>query len=330
MQDGKTSLESAAQRLVGNSDKPTEQVETPEPEQEVLETEAVLEEDETLEENETEPTVDDTDEEVGDEAEGTPTDEATEAVATDDDTFYNVKVDGEEYEVNLEELTKGYQLEKNYTKKAQALQEERTAMTAAQATVETERGKYLQLTEMAAQAQAQSVMQARDKLTQIDRQTDPIGFMQAQLDVQELEGALQGQVQQYQQAVREREQHQEAERASKVADSKAILAEKIPDLDQTALVAYAKSEGYLDQELANIIDARDIVVLNKARLYDELVANKGTVNAKKKAVVRPKVKSPAPKSKGMVKARQVKEQKSKLKSSGSLKDAAALLKQRIA
>jgi hypothetical protein len=332
MKDNRSALQSAAQRLVGNSDTPTEQTEPLEPEQEVLETEAVLEEETeevTPEENETEPTVDDTEEEVSDEVEETPADETTETEATDDEPFYTVKVDGDEYEVNLEELTKGYQLEKNYTKKTQALQEERTAMTAAQATVETERGKYLQLIEMAAQSQAQGIMQARDKLSQIDRQTDPIGFMQAQIDVQEMEGHLQGQVQQYQQAVQERDNHIAAERTQKVADARVILAEQIPDFDQTAVTNYARSVGYVDAELANVIDARDIVVLNKARLYDELVANKGTVNAKKKAVVRPKVKSPAPKSKGMVKARQVKEQRGKLRSSGSLKDAAALISQRM-
>ena len=252
-------LQSAAARMVATSE---EQPKPNEPEQEVLEEETPearddVEVEETEGEDYEEP-------EVGAEVGDDSTDETEEATEKDtSEPFYSVKVDGEEYEVNLEELQKGYQLEKSYTKKAQAVAEERAAIAEQTQKLEEQRTQYLQATEMVARQQAVGVEAARAKLAQIDRTADPLGFVTTQL------------------------------------------------------------------ELNNIVNARDIVVLNKARLYDELVAGKETVKGKKKAVIRPKVKSPAPKSKQLRSARQVKEQKAQLKSSGSLRDAANLIKTRM-
>jgi hypothetical protein len=70
-----------------------------------------------------------------------PDEDKTEAVETDEETAeeepeesedepeptYKVKVNGEEVEVPLSELTKGYSREQDYTKKTMALAEERKA-----------------------------------------------------------------------------------------------------------------------------------------------------------------------------------------------------------
>ena len=321
-------LQSAAARMVATSE---EQPKPNEPEQEVLEEETPEAQDDVeVEETEGE---DYEEPEVGAEVGDDSTDETEEATEKDtSEPFYSVKVDGEEYEVNLEELQKGYQLEKSYTKKAQAVAEERAAIAEQTQKLEEQRTQYLQATEMVARQQAVGVEAARAKLAQIDRTADPLGFVTTQLEVQELEQGLQTQVQQYQAAIHQREQAMAATRAEQLAHSAQVLQETIPDWGQELqrdVVTFAKTAGYTDAELNNIVNARDIVVLNKARLYDELVAGKETVKGKKKAVIRPKVKSPAPKSKQLRSARQVKEQKAQLKSSGSLRDAANLIKTRM-
>ena len=83
--------------------------------------------------------------------------------------------------------------------------------------------------------------------------------------------------------------------------------------------------GYADSDLSNIVTARDIAVLNKARLYDELVNKKATVKKKRQPIIKKKVKASSPADAQTRKARAVKEQRQKLKRSGSVNDAASAL-----
>jgi hypothetical protein len=66
-------------------------------------------------------------------------------------------------------------------------------------------------------------------------------------------------------------------------------------------------------------------VLNKARLYDELVSKKATVKKKRQPIIKKKVKASSPADAQTRKARAVKEQRQKLKRSGSVNDAASAL-----
>ena len=325
-------IASAAARLLQGSDTPTEEPkaevvpeqESPEPE-EVEATEEVGDITDEVGEEESDPSEEESEEE-GESDEVTP-----EAASGETEDFFTVKVDGEEYEVNQEELIKGYQLEKNYTKKTQALAEEKQAMTQLEAQLSAQRDQFQQANEAIARQQAAGVEQARAHLATLDRTTDPIGFMQAQLDVQELEKGLAQSLQQHEAIQAEKQQAEFERRNAVVAASDKFLTENLEGWADkkseigTAILEYAAKQGYTEQELPNIIDGRDIVVLNKARLYDELVLNKETGMAKKKPVIRPKVKSPAPAGAKTRKARAVKEKRGNLKSSGSIQDAASLI-----
>ena len=63
---------------------------------------------------------------------------------------------------------------------------------------------------------------------------------------------------------------------------------------QKSVIDYAKEQGYDDATLSTISTARDIAMLNKARLYDELVSKKATVKKKRQPVIKKKVKASAP------------------------------------
>jgi len=281
-------------------------------------------------------------EEVADQDDGVdeeyeePDDEGRDADDGDagDEPMYSVKVDGTEYEVNLQELIKGYQLEKNTTKKSQQLSDERKQLQELKQDLEAQRTQYLEYTSTLANQQYAGVEKAKEQLKGIDREDDPIGYLTKQAEIADMERALQGQVEQYQRAQAEQQEQFNAQRQLFMQEQAAILAQKLDDWNDPEksvslrkhIVDYATREGYSAAELANVVDARDIVVLNKARLYDELMAKRGAI-ANKKAPAKPRVqiKSSASPSNSTKKARAVKERRDTLTRTGKPKDAAALM-----
>lgn len=326
-----TSLDNAVAQLLNPSSE--EQVKEEKLEQETLEeetqevtTEEVDEEveAEVEEDTEVETEEDDGDAEVGDSDEEEEESEAQEM--TNEGDLHTVKVDGEEYEVNLEELKKGYQLEQNYTKRVQKLQEESKELDTLKTNLNAERQQYLQLMELAATNQMAEVNKAKELLGTIDKEADPVSYVKQQLRVQEIEDNLRQSVAGFQQAKAQSDKQNQEQRAKIVHQEQEKLSSLIPEWVspdfQKAVVDYAKAQGYSDSDLSNVISARDVSVINKARLYDELVSKKATVKKKRQPVVKKKVKSKTPASAQTRKARAVKEQRQKLKSSGKVTDAA--------
>ena len=95
----------------------SEETDTPVDEEVVEETEEAEEVEEEAPEEEEGQAEEETEEEVEEE-------EETEIVA-EEDLKYTIKVDGEELEVGIEELKNGYQRQADYTRKSQALAEQR-------------------------------------------------------------------------------------------------------------------------------------------------------------------------------------------------------------
>jgi len=331
--DNSSSIESAVASLLTPS--PVEQVKEEELEQETLEeeTQEVASEDEsndeTKEEEDTEGVEDDadSDSDVGDSDEVDNQSDTQEE--TSEDTLHTVKVDGEEYEVNLEELKKGYQLEKNYTKRVQKLQDESKELENLKTNLSSERQQYLQLMELAATQQMAEVTKSRELLTTIDKDADPVAYVRQQLQVQDIESNLRQNIEGFKQAKQQAEAQQQQQRTKLVALEQEKLSQVLPEWIspdfQKGVIEYAKEAGYADSDLSNIVTARDIAVLNKARLYDELVSKKATVKKKRQPIIKKKVKASSPADAQTRKARAVKEQRQKLKRSGSVKDAASAL-----
>jgi hypothetical protein len=88
------------------------------------------------------------------------------------------------------------------------------------------------------------------------------------------------------------------------------------------LMDYAKSVGFTDDDLAAVEDHRPLVLLHKARLWDEYQRNRPKVEEKVDralGALKPTGAKPAPKQKA------VDALKSRLSTSGSQDDAAELL-----
>lgn len=321
------SIKFAAEKLLTPQ---SEQGEAEAAEQEVLE-------EETLEAEEGEQEVAEVEEEeVGDTDEVTTPVEESETPETTEvvDEFYSVKVDGEEFEVNLAELKKGYQLEKSYTKKTQALAEEKKEMSSLKQQLEAERDKYLQVNaQIANQANAQ-LTQAKQQLASIDSNEDPIGYVQKQVEVQKIEEGLKQQVKDYEAASTQQQLENQQRLQQFLVEQDTILNQQLEGWNsptegaaiKEGIMKFAKEQGYGDEELSGISKAKDIIVLNKARLYDELMSKKSVVREKRAArKPAPTIRAANSKPANTTKARAVKNKRESFTRSGTVKDAQSLM-----
>jgi hypothetical protein len=325
-----TSVEAAASLILGTQ---SEQPEVKEAAPEILEEETQEVGDEHQEDD-----VAEEDEVVGDSEESEESDEedlddgVVESEAGGE--FYTVKVDGEEYEVNQAELIKGYQLEKNYTKNNQALLEEKSSIEAMKQELTAERDKYIQFNQQQAQAQNQVLVQAQAKLESIDRVDDPLGYVTQQLEVQEVAKGIEAQRQNWEHAETQTRAISTEQMQKYLAEQSEELAKVMPewsDPEKGAAVRegvsnFAKTLGYSEAEINSISSARDVVVLNKARLYDEMQSKKAVVRDKRApAKAKPIVRSKAKASASAAKAQQTKQKRANFKSTGKVGDAANLI-----
>ncbi len=331
VQDNNSLREAAAQLLTPQG---TEQGDVGELEQETLE-----EETQEVEEQEA-PTGDteETDELEGEETEVGDSDEDDDQLEQEeepsDEPFYSIKVDGEEFEVNLDELKKGYGLEKNYTKKSQALAEREKEVATLQTELSAQRDQYLQITQELALQRNAVLEKAKAELSSLDREGDPVGYVTKQLEVQEIAQGLADQRASFEAAQTEKQTVNNAQMQQYLVQQDALLQSNLEGWNnpeeskaiKEGLGKFALSQGYSEAEVSNINSARDIIVLNKARLFDEMQSKKAKIKDKrtpKKAT--PKVRASSPKTKQMKNARATKAKREQFNSSGSVKDAQNLM-----
>lgn len=260
------------------------------------------------------------------EEEADPEDEDESEGEEPETPVYTIKVNGEEIEVTLEELQKGYSRTQDYTRKTQQLAEQRKQAEAETEAVRAERQQYSQLLEAMRAQVAASQPQEPDweKL----RKSDPIEFA-AQWAEHERRQKQMGAIQAEQARLAEIQKYEQAQQlASIVEQERQILEDAIPEWkdgetakrEKAELVEFGKRLGFKTEELANITDHRAVVALRKAYLYDKLMAKKPQVKSQVKSAptLKPGTAAAAPKKNSdLVKAKQ------RLAKSGQVQDAAA-------
>ena len=200
---------------------------------------------------------------------------------------YKVKASGEEVEVELDELIKGYQQGTDYTKKSQALAEQRKA-------IEAERG-HLEQVKQERQAYAQKLQALDSFLTQQNRgvdldvlkETDPIGYAVAVADQNQREKQLAVVRNEQQRIAQQQQAEQQASLQSHLRQESEKLVSLIPELAtpqgdavRKQIRDYAKSVGWSDQELSSVYDSRAVHTLYKAMKYEQLQKSKPELNKK--------------------------------------------------
>ena len=242
---------------------------------------------------------------------------------------YLVKAAGEEREVTLNELIKSYQLGTDYTKKSQAVAEERKAVEAERQAVQEAkamRDTYAQRLEMIEQMLQPQQEENLDYL----KETDPIGYSVKVAEMIQRDKQLaavqaeRGRIQQQQ------EQDRQAQMQSVVAEEMQKLSSFIPEFTDPAkgeairndIRAFGKQIGFSDNELAAVYDSRAVLTLYKAMQYDKLVASKPAIT--KKVNEAPKaIKSGVSKPRDG-NAEEIRKLKARVKSTGNPRDAASV------
>jgi hypothetical protein len=239
---------------------------------------------------------------------------------------YKVKASGEEVEVELDELIKGYQQGTDYTKKSQALAEQRKA-------VEAER-IHLEQVKQERQAYAHklqaldSFLSQQNKGVDLDvlKETDPIGYAVAVAEQNQREKQLAVVRQEQQRIAQQQQAEQQASLQSHLRQESEKLVGLIPELAtpqgdaiRKQIRDYAKSVGWSDQELSSVYDSRAVVSLYKAMKYEQLQKSKPEVTKKLQAapkMMRSGTSAPPTKSS------QDKQVMQRLRETGKVQDAA--------
>lgn len=260
--------------------------------------------------------------------------DSEEAEQEEDQPRYRVKVDGQESEVTIDELVKGYQREKDYTKKTQTLAEQRKAVEAERHTVEQAKqlrdtyAQRLQIIEQALRSQSDG-----ENLNEL-KETDPIGYAVAVAERSENEKRLYA-IRAEQARIAQMQQSEQAQQLSQVVTQEADKLSKVlpeyadPQKGETirkSIRSYAESVGFSADELSKVYDSRAVLTLYKAMQYDKLMSNKGEVN--KKLSQAPKMLRPGvSKPQGSLETENTKRLRQQFKQSGKVSDAAKLFEQ---
>ena len=320
METTNQSVNDAVEALMAPVESETAEVETTEAEvEEVVEEEAEVVEEADIEESD----------EYEDEDEGNEEYEAEEQEADQSgpETF-TVTVDGEEESATLDDLKRDYSGQRKIQKGMKQAAETRKQAEEAFNGLNQQRQQLDQLMQQIGQqgVLAQPVPPTRELLAD-----DPLGYIEAEATYRDEMGAYQAQRQTLQQQHQATQQAQGQAQQAHLQEQLSELARAIPDFGDAVkapkmkdrLLKQGINEGYTSDEMSSIVDHRAMKVLHKAMLYDQMMAGKSTVESKLKKA-RPLIKAGAkrqPDSASKVQAKRM----SKLKSSGSMEDAAALL-----
>lgn len=202
--------------------------------------------------------------------------EAPEAPEPEEQRF-KVKIHGEEKEVPLSELLKGYSQEADYRiKTSQVAEQARQAQALAQQ-AQQEQARYAQALQTYAQQLKASQPQAPDPAL---IQTDPLTFLQQQQAYQAWQQqAQQVQAEQQQLATQQQQQQQQAMQ-QRISSERDLLLKALPDFADEAkgkvlkaeISVFLEKQGYAPDEIAGAVDHRAIVLAHKAMQYDKLMA----------------------------------------------------------
>ena len=242
---------------------------------------------------------------------------------------FKVKVAGQEIEVTEDELKSGYSRTADYTRKTTELAERRKALEAEDTQVKAERQKYsTRLTELDDALKA--LVPSEPDWAQLQKTVAPDVFTATLLDWQQTQKARE--------AIKA---EQDKIQAANVADGRkafqrymeeqsAKVVELIPEwtdpevakTERGGLRAFAKAQGFTDEEINQVTDARTVALLRKAMAFDKAEKAKPTVKEKIAASIRASTPGDATPRRSASKIAQA---KAKVAKSGAIEDAAAAI-----
>ena len=197
--------------------------------------------------------------------------EEVSVVELDDDTPVTLQ-DGTQ--VTLAELKAGQLRQSDYTKKTQALAEERKSFASEMEKLNAERQAYAQLLPQLQQQLSGEVTAEEQAALEQLRETDPMQYMMAKDQLEQRSKraeAAQAEMQRVQTAMAEEQQRQFE--AFKVQQNE-LLLKKIPDWKNEEvekkksgeIVEFLKTQGYSTEEISQLYDHRGVVMARLAKI----------------------------------------------------------------
>ena len=243
------------------------------------------------------------------------------------DTF-TIKVDGKDISVTLDALKQSYSGQAYIQNGMKQAAEQRKQAEEAFNSLNQQRAQLDQYAQKLSQngLMAKPVSPSRELFT-----NDPLGYLDADLEYREKMELYQADQNQLQ------HNHQEVQKAQAEANQANLqyqqeqLKRLIPDFADAkkatklkdSLIKHGVKSGFTESELGSVVDARTLNVLHGDMLWRQSLEGKSNVQAKLKKA-RPLMKSGVKKTGESAKSVETKLM-SKLKKSGSVQDAAALL-----
>jgi hypothetical protein len=251
-----------------------------------------------------------------------------------DDLTIRVKLDGEETEVTLDELRKGYSRYSDYTRKTQALAEERKSFHGEAEAIRVERAQYAELLPVL-KSQLEMQSQAEPDWDNLYEE-DPIEAARLERhwnkSRQEQAAKLQAINTEQQRIAQEMSKEQQRALADIVQSERAKLTDVIPEWkDEGTMQSEAKelrewaiNNGFSERDLSALVQATHVSILRKAMMFDKGSKKVEKVKAQPKKVAR----IVRPGSSGTqinTRSTDVKRASQRLVRSGRISDAATLL-----
>lgn len=242
------------------------------------------------------------------------------------DTLVTVKIDGKTQEIPLKEALEGYQRQSDYSRRMNELRQEKVSFEQQYEAVRTERQQYATLID-ALDAQLKELVPQEPDWERLHRE-DPLNFPLVEKQWRDYQSRLAAT-----KAEKERlsylQQKEEQDRLKTIVDQgRQYLVKQVPEWNdankwneaRAALKEYGQKVGYSEDELAQAYDPRAILVLEKARKYDALMANRPKPDKKEgPKPLRAGTPASAPKQQT-----EVTRAKMRLSKTGSVDDAAKL------
>ena len=242
--------------------------------------------------------------------------------------LFTVKVDGEEHSVNLEELKRGYSGQ-------QYIQQQMTRV--AESRKETEK-VFAALSQERAQVQAALQMLSDGTFAHPPQapseelfQTDPMAFMEQQLQFQKDQQQFQEKIGYMQaQAQANQETHNQARQAYLAQEVEMLKGfhpelfdeQKGPEVKERLVTQASENYGFSPEEINSVMDHRHMRVLMDAIAYRQLNSDAGKKQVEQKVKAK-QVRST--KRKVNAESAQRQKQRDRLKQTGNIEDAIGLL-----
>ena len=259
--------------------------------------------------------------------------ESEEAEQEPDGTEYHrVKLDGTDYEVTLDEALVGYQRQQDYTKKTQAVADEKKQLQADQEAAKKERLQYQQRVEHLVQQQEsqQPVEPDWDQLYE----SDPLQWMKQKEEFRsQKERSLELKQEQFR--IRQQQEYEQQEQMkTHLSQQHQELIDAIPEWQDPAVMQAEKAQireyavktlGYSAEEISQVYDQRAVRALRSGMIASGL-SGKGKVKLKP---IAPAIRSVSPGSAPEQPRKQTSIHKAKIKlaKSGKMSDADEVFKQ---